>query len=257
MTQFQGLAYNDTASSTLAGIKQSLYFLGKFNSSSISDGDLNRIINSYYAQCQEVIRSVNENFYMIQAVADLVIGDGSYTYPDGTSAPAYEKLKSIWVAYLPQNKAAPLSTEYQRVDIIDPDSIEDPSYEFSADAPKAMMFGSYFVLLPLVTDVTKYPVTNGVKIYYIATQDKLVNDADVPKIFPSFHDAIVHGSLIDVATRLGNDKLKKDSVAMFTKRLAEIKSYASAHLPEQLGLVEGNSDNAGGWSFPFGNSSMS
>jgi hypothetical protein len=256
MTQYTGLQYNDTTV-TLGGILQDIYFNGKCNVNSLPAGDFLRIVNKYYAQCQEVIRSVNENFYMVQATTDLAIGDGSYTYPDGTgTAPAYEKLKSIWVSFLPLNKITPLSTEYTRVDIIDPDSIEDPSYEFSGDAPKAMMFGTYFVLLPLVTDVTKYPVKDGIKIYYIATQDKLVNNVDVPKIFPSFHDAIVHGSLIDVATRLGNDKLKTDSIALFAKRLAEIKSYASAHIPDQMGMVEGQ-DNLGGWEFPFGNNSMS
>jgi hypothetical protein len=119
-----------------------------------------------------------------------------------------------------------------------------------------MVFGTYFVLLPLVTDATKYPVTGGVKMYYIAEQNKLINDGDIPKIFPSFHDAIVQGSLIDVATRLGNDKLKQDSIQLFAKRLAEIKSYASARVPDEIGVVEGQ-DGLGGWDYPFGNSSMS
>ena len=71
---------------------------------------------------------------------------------------------------------------------------------------KLKSFGNYFVLLPLVTDVTKYPVRDGVKIYYISTQNSLPNATDVPQIFPSFHDAIVTGSLIEVHKRLGNDE---------------------------------------------------
>ena len=257
MTFYTGLQYNDTTAATLAGLKQSIYFMAKVNSGSISDGDLNRIINTYYFQLQEAVRAVNENFYMAEATTDLVIGDGTYTFPDGTgTAPAYEKIKSIWAAFLPATPASPLSTEYTRVDIIDPDSIEDPSYTFSTDVPKAMVFGTYFVLLPLVTDATKYPVTGGVKMYYIAEQNKLVNDGDIPKIFPSFHDAIVQGSLIDVATRLGNDKLKQDSVQLFAKRLAEIKSYASARVPDELGVAEGQS-GLGGWDYNFGHNSMS
>lgn len=250
---------NDTNTTTLDGIQQDIYFLGKCNASSFVDGDLNRIINKYYGQCQEVIRAVNENFYMIAATTDLVIGDGSYTYPDGVgtnAAPSYEKIKAIYAAFQPADITAPLVTEYTRVDCVSPQSIEDPSYTFTPDAPKAMMFGDYFVLTPLVTDATKYPVTKGVKMYYIASQDKLVNATDKPKIFASFQDAIVQGSLIDVSKRLGNKQLQKDSEAEFKKRLAEIKAYASSHVPDELGIVEGQ-DGAGGWEYPWGNNSMS
>lgn len=251
------MQYNDTAVATLNGIKQEIYFLSKTNSSSISDGDLNRIINKYYGQIQEVIRAVNENFYMVEATTNLVIGDGTYTFPDGTgTAPAYEKVKSIWASYLPATITAPLATEYTRVDAIDPDSISNPYYAFTSDAPKALLFGSYFILLPLVTDVTKYPVINGVKTYYIARQDKLTNDTDVPNIFPSYHDAITHGSLIDIAQRIGNEKLKADSVTLFKKRIEDIKAYASNHMPLELGVVEGQ-DGLGGWSYPWGQNSMS
>lgn len=245
---------NDT-SMTLNGIQQDLYFLGKFNSSTFNSGDLNRIINKYYKQLQEAVRSVNENFYMSVATANLVIGDGSYTFPDGTgTAPAYEKIKSIWASFIPMNPASPLVTEFQRVNIIDPDSITDPSYTFSE--PTAMIFGNYFVMNPLVTDTTKYPVIGGVKMYYIAAQPALVNDYDVPNIFPSFHDAITQGSLIDIAERLGNSTLKKDSINLFKKRLQDIQAYASAHIPDELGIVEGQ-DTGGGWDFPWGRNSMS
>ncbi len=256
MTTYPGLQYNDT-SSTLGGLLQDIYFLGKCNTNTFSTGDYNRIINKYYGQLQEAVRAVNENFYMTQATSDLIIGDGSYSFPDGSgTAPAYEKIKSIWVAFRPANVATPLVNEYQRVDIIDPDSITDPEYTFNEEQPKAVMFGTYFVLNPLVTDVTKYPVTDGVKMYYIATQDKLVNDTDVPKIFPSFHDAIVQGSLIDIHKRLGDDDASEKAKVLFAKRLAEIKSYASAHIPDELGIVEGQ-ELAGGWVYPFGFNSMS
>lgn len=249
------MQYSDTATSTLYGLKQDIYFLAKCNSSSISDGDLNRIINKYYGQLQEVVRSVNENFYMAVATTDLVIGDGSYTFPDGTgTAPAYEKIKSIWAAFLPASISAPLVTEYQRCVVADADAISDPSYDFST--PTALIFGDYFVLQPLVTDVTKYPVTDGVKIYYIATQDKLTNDTDVPKIFPSFHDAITQGALIDVHERLGNGDKAEKARRDFAKRLAEIKAYASSRIPEEVGILEGQ-DEIGGWDFPFGKNSLS
>jgi hypothetical protein len=260
MTKYQGLQYSDTSSATLAGLKQDIYFLAKCNANSIADGDLNRIINKYYAQLQEVVRAVNENFYMIVATTDLIISDGSYLYPDGvtgfTPAPAYEKIKSIWVAFQPQDKTNPLPTEYIKVDCIDPDSITDPEYTFSNESPKASMFGNYFVLLPLVTDVTKFPVTNGVKMYYIADIDKLTNPIDVPKIFPSFHDAITQGSLIDIHARLGNDVASQKAEVTFKKRLSEIQSYASARFPAELGEVEGQS-KGGGWDYNFGYNSMS
>ena len=244
---------NDTGT-TLNGIQQDIYFLGKCNVNSFAAGDLNRIINKYYGQLQEVVRAVNENFYLIVATADLTISNGSYTYPDGTgTAPSYEKIKSIWAAFTPANIAAPLSTEYQVVNCIDPNIISNPGYQFSL--PTALMFGDYFDLLPLVTDVTKYPVTDGVKVYYIASQDLLTQPTDVPKIFASFHDAITQGALIDVATRLGNDKLKADSSALFKKRLEEIKAYASDRLPPELSIIEGQ-DGQGGWEYPWGQNSM-
>lgn len=257
MTAYTGLQYNDTGATTLAGLKQDIYFLGKCNSSSIADGDMNRIINKYYAQLQEVIRAVNENFYMEEATANLVIGDGSYSFPDGTGTAApYEKIKSIWAAFNPAIITAPLTTEYTRVDILDPDSISDPAYTFSEQSPKALMFGKYFILQPLVTDATRFPVTNGVKMYYIAEQDKLTLDTDVPKIFPSFHDAITQGALIDVHKRLGDDTASDKAKKAFEKRLEDCRAYASARIPDELGVVEGQ-DRAGGWEYPWGSQSMS
>jgi hypothetical protein len=257
MTVYTGLQYNDTSASTLAGIVQDVYFLTKSNSQAIAAGDLLRIINKYYAQLQEAVKAVNENFYLAVATSDLVIGDGSYTYPDGTgtgTAPAYEKVKSIWAAFNPATPATPLANEFERVNIIDNNQVEDPSYEFTM--PTAVDMGTYFILHPLVTDATKYPVTGGVKIYYIATQDKLVNDTDVPKIFPSFHDAISQGAAIDVAGRLGNDVLKKDSIALFKKRLEDIKAYASGRIADEIGMVEGQ-EGSGGWGYEFGQNNMS
>jgi hypothetical protein len=255
MSVYTGLQYNDTSSTTLAGLKQDVYFLTKTNSQAILDGDLLRILNKYYAQLQEAVKAVNENFYLAVATSNLVIGDGTYTYPDGTgTAPAYEKVKSIWAAFNPATPATPLTNEFERVNIIDNNQVEDPSYEFTH--PTAVDMGTYFILHPLVTDATIYPVTGGVKIYYIATQDKLVNDTDVPKIFPSFHDAISQGASIDVAERLGNLQLKKDSIALFAKRLADIKAYASGRIADEIGLVEGQ-ESAGGWEYDFGQTNMS
>jgi hypothetical protein len=252
------MQYNDT--STLQGIIQDIYFLGKCNGSSVSANNMLRIVNKYYGQLQEAIRSVNENFYMAVATTDLVTGDGTYSYPDGlnSSAPAYEQVRSIWAAYLPNDSTNPLTTEFQRVNIVDPDAISNPAYTFSN--PTALMFGTYFVLLPECSNTTAnpslYPVTNGLKMYYIATQDRLVNDTDVPKIFPSFHDAITQGSLIDIAERLGNDKLKADSVLLFKKRLEDIRAFASARIPPEISIVEGQ-DGQGGWVYPWGQQSMS
>jgi len=255
MAQYQGLQYNDTATATLAGLKQDIYFLGKCNAQSISDGDMNRIINKYYAQAQETIREINENFYLTVATADLAIGDGSYNWPDGTSAPAYQKVKSIWAAFTPNDITAPKPEEFVRAQSVDPDSIVNPAYTYSPESSKSLIFGDYFVLLPLVTDATRYPVKNGVKIYYVPTLDKLTSDTDKPKLFPDLHDVITYGALIEVHDRLGNDKKKSDAQAMFKKRMNELKAYASNHIPIELGIVEGQ-EEAGGWEFPYGFNSM-
>jgi hypothetical protein len=254
MAEYLGLSYNDTSASTLAGLKQKVYFDCHCNSQSISDGDLNRILNDYYAQVQDALRAVNENFYMGIATADLVIGDGSYSFPDGTgTAPAYEKIKQILVAFQPKDITAPLDTEYEVINIVDPTSVSDPAYIFSQ--PTAMIFGTYFVLKPLVTDVTKYPVTDGVKMYYIMRQDKLTNDTDVPKLFPSFHSVIALGAEIDVNHRLGDENAELKAQKDFEDGLERIKVYASNHLPPELGVVEGQ-DDLGGWAYPWGQNSM-
>ena len=251
MSQFLGLKYNDTSSSTLAGLKQKVYFDCKCNSLSISDGDLNRIINTYYARMQEAIRSVNENFYMTLATADLVPGtDGSFTFPDGTgTAYAYEKLKAIWVAYTPADPTAPLYSEYVRVVVIDPTEINNPAYSYSNESPNAQIFGTYFVLNPLPLS-TAPTITDGVKIYYIATQDTLTNDGDIPRIFPSFHDTIAIGAEIEVHRRLGNDDEADKCEARFAKRLEEVKSYASDRLPQEIDMLEGQ-DDVNSWAFPW------
>jgi len=236
-------------------IKSDIYFLSKSNVLSISDADLTRICNKYYLQLQDVVRSVNENFYMQVATADLVIGDGTYTYPDGLSgtAPAYNKIKSIWAAFQPADINNPLNTEFIRVLVADPNAITDPNYEFTQ--PTALMFGNTFTLLPLVTDVTNYPVIGGVKIYYISENSLLSLPTDVPNIFPSFHDAVIQGSLIDVHARLGNEDASKMAQSVFAKRLVDISKYASARLPDELGIVEGQ-DTLGGWEYPWGRISM-
>jgi len=248
---------NDTTN--LIGIKQDLYFTGKFNSSTFDQLDVDRIINKYYGQIQEIIRGINENFYMIVAVTDLVIGDGSYTFPDGVgagAAPAYEKVKSIWAAFLPQNFLAPLATEYKRVDFIDPNQISQPAYTFTS--PKAQPFGTYFTLLPIpVTADGPYPVKGGLKIYYIQQLDFLVNDTDMPKIFRSFHDAITWGALIDIAPRLRNDKLLKQAQDMFKKRCDDIANYASNRILDVSDSIIEGQDAQGGWEYPWGQNSMS
>jgi hypothetical protein len=253
------MQYSDTDSSTLYGLKQDIYYLGKVNSAFISDGDLNRIINKYYGQIQERIRKINENFYLVQAIADLVATtNGTYSYPDGTgTAPAYEKMKSVWAAFQPADPSVPLTSEFQRAIIADPDSINNPAYTFST--PTVLLFGTYFILLPYTDQLpgATFPVIGGVKAYYIAQNQKLVNDTDVPLIFPSYHDAITHGSLIDVAQRKGDLQLKEDSIALFKKRCEDIEAFASNHLPDdQVAILEGQ-DFGGGWAYPWGQNSMS
>lgn len=246
---------NDTV--TLNGLQQDIYYLSKTTSATFTTGDMNRIINKYYRQLQSDIRNLNEDFYLLVAITNLIISDGSYSLPDGLSgtAPAYEKIKSILVSLAPANKNIPLKTEFERVQIIQPNSVTDPSYEFTQ--PTAIMFGDYFVLHPLVTDVTKYPVVGGVKIYYVPVLSDLVNDTDIPKIFPDYHDVIVWGSLIDIAIRLGKTELFTKATSMYKKRREEMKESASNRvLDGQSGVIEGQ-DTVGGWAFPFGNQSMS
>lgn len=239
-------------STTLIDIKADLYFLGKFNVSTYSANDLNRIINKVYKMLQEDIRGINEDFFLISTKADLQlqsVAQGSYSFPTD-----YEKVKSLWVAATPVNISAPLFTEYQKVSLIDTNAISDTTYQFSN--PTAVMFGNYFVLFPFFTDATKYPVTGGVKMYYIPVQVDLVNDTDVPNIFSDYHDVITWGALIEISQRNTDLNLFKQATARFKERRAEMRKDASQRLldysPE---YVEGQG-NQGGWAFPFGQKSI-
>ncbi len=154
------------------------------------------------------------------------------------------------------NINAPLASEYERVTIIDPNQVTNPAYEFTI--PTAIMFGDYFVLHPLVTNTTLYPVLKGVKMYYIPQLDKLVNDTDKPQIFPDYHDFITWGALTEIAPRLGNPTLKAYAEAKFKQRKDDVVTYASNRVLDLQGgdQIEGQ-DSQGGWVYPFGQQSMS
>ncbi len=245
---------NDT-STTLNGIKQDIQFLGKITVNTFAAGDLNRIINKYYKQAQSVIRAVNEDFFMEIATSNLVANTGG-TYPNEYPLPDdYEKIKQIQVAFTPANTSSPLSSEYQILHLIGQESISDPSVAITI--PTGIILDNSFFIYPdpsLAT--TPLPVTNGVKIYYIQKQADLVNDTDVPNIFSDYHDVISWGSLIDIAARLGNQVLLGEASAMFTKRIGEMRSYASQRVLE-LSSPYADSQSLGGWIYPHGQNSMS
>lgn len=239
---------NDTVN--LIGLKQDIYFLGKISSNTYNQNDLNRIINKYYKIVQEDIRAVNEDFFLVSTKADLQLysyNNGAYTFPTD-----YEKIKSYWAALTPANSSSPLFTEYLRCAVIDANAVTDPSYVFSN--PTIVNFGTYFVLYPQLTNATIYPVTGGMKLYYIPVQVDLINDTDTPNVYSDYHDIIVWGSLIDVAIRKGDDKLLKKAQDKFDSRREEMKKdLAGRVLDPEESYVEGQG-NSGGWSFPHGNS---
>ena len=246
---------NDTTT-TLTGLKQDIYFIGKITASTFTTGDLNRIINKYYKQAQAVIRAVNEDFFMEIATSNLVANTGG-TYPNEYPLPSdYEKIKQIQVAFTPASITAPLATEFQVLHLIGQESISDPSVAITI--PTAIILDNSFFLYPdpSVTTSLVLPVTGGMKIFYIEKQTDLVNDADVPNIFSDYHDVITWGSLIDIAIRLGKQKLLGDASAMFTKRIAEMRSYASQRVLE-LSSPYADSQSLGGWDFNFGKNAMS
>ena len=242
---------NDTVN--LKGLLQDLYFKGKFTSATFPKNDLLRIINTYYKIAQEDLRAVNEDFFLITAKADLQaysVSQGTYTFPLD-----YEKIKSYWVATQPVSASAPLYSEYVRCQVIDANSITNPSYAFSN--PTIINYGTYFVLVPqLINNASiTYPVIGGMKVYYIPVQADLVNDTDAPLIFPDYHDVITWGALIDIAQRLGKPDLKAQAEKMWKMRRKEMKADASNRiLSVESEYVEGQTAQ-GGWSFKFGNSS--
>lgn len=238
--------------STLNGLFQDLYFKGGFTSATLPRNDLLRIINIYYKIVQEDIRAVNEDFFMVSATTQLQlysISSGTYSFPLD-----YEKVKSYWAALNPVNINAPLYTEYSRCMVIDANAITDPSYQFAN--PTIINFGSYFQLVPQLTDTTLYPVIKGMKMYYIQKQADLVNDTDTPNVFSDYHDVITWGALIDISQRLGKTDLKTQAEKMFNQRRAEMKADISARVLDiENSVVEGQT-NEGAWQFPFGNGSQ-
>ena len=166
-------------------------------------------------------------------------------------------MKQIQVAFTPASITAPLSSEFQVLHLIGQESISDPSVAITI--PTAIILDNSFFLYPdpsLAGSNLTLPVTGGVKIYYIKKQTNLVNDTDVPNIFSDYHDVISWGSLIDIAIRLGNSQLLADASAMYAKRTAEMRSYASQRVLE-LSSPYADSQSLGGWDFNFGKNSMS
>jgi hypothetical protein len=242
----------------LIGILQDLYFNGHFNASTYSRLDLNRIVNKYYHMLQEDLRGVNEDFFLISSTATLPLystNNGTFTLPLGSDGQIdCEKIKSIWVAINPASPAAPQPSEFVRVTIIDANAITDPSYVFTN--PTAVMFGAYFVTYPQFTDTTIFPVTGGMKLYYIQRQVDLVNDTDVPNILPDYHDAITAGALIDIARRQRDYDLLAEAKQTFKDRRAEMKADAAQRVLDiEPAYVEGQSSQ-GGWYFSHGQTGL-
>ncbi len=246
---------NDT-STTLNGIKQDIYFIAKITVNTFSAGDLNRIINKYYKQAQSIIRAVNEDFFMEIAATNLVTNSGG-TYPNEYPLPVdYEKVKQIQVAFTPASITLPLNSEFQVLQIVGQESISNPSVAITI--PTAIVMDNSFFLYPdpSVTASLVLPVTNGIKIFYIKKQADLVNDGDVPNIFSDYHDVITWGSIVDIALRIGNQTLFSEAMAVYQKRMLEMREYASQRVLE-LGSPYIDGQSLGNWDYNFGKNSMS
>ena len=233
------IQYNDI--STLQGIKQDLYFKGKFNSGTFNQNDLNRIINNYYLQAQSVIRGINENFYAVGTDTNLLAGSNmQYSYPTD-----YEKIRFIEVAIQPANLASPQRNEFVRCVLVTPEQVEDPTYQFQN--PTCIMYGDYFEFVNTVAN----QVTLGMRMVYIAKQLPMSADSDTPNIFEDYYDVIVWGSLIDICPRTRPEFLKT-AQEMFTKRKDDLAGYASARINGMAGGVVEGQIAAGEWQYPFG-----
>lgn len=236
---------NDTTN--LIGIMQDIYFLAKINVNTFNPLDLKRIINKYYKNTQEQLRAENESYFIKVFATNLLYTPNSYTIQSD-----WEKIKQLQVSMNPANINNPLATEYKRVQIIDANSFTDPSYTFTS--PTAVMYDNYFYLYPIPT--VNQTVVNGIKIYAIPDQTDLLNDTDIPNIPSGFHDIIGIGSLIDIARRIGNDRLLSEAKEEFKKRMAELMSHAASRVEDyQSGIIEGQSNDK--WSYPWGQQSMS
>lgn len=234
------MTLNDTI--TLKGLKQDCYFIGKFNSGTFDQNDLNRIINKYYKQAQTAIRSINEDFYAVPTLAILSAGtNNQYSFPTD-----YEKIKFITLALSPTNVLLPLRTEYQVTTLITSDQVTNSAYVFQN--PTAIIYGDYFEIASNVLAT----VTNGIRMVYIPLLVDMVNDTDTPNIFQDYQDVITWGALIDIAPRLNNDELLLRATQMFRQRLEDLRSYASARIENMAGSVVEGQPAEGGWHFPFG-----
>ena len=241
---------NDTTN--LNGIYQDIYFNGKVTASTFAANDLLRIVNKYYSIAQSDIRAVSEDFFGEIWKGNLQTTYGG-TYPNEVPFPNnYEKIKQIRAAYTPQNASAPLETEFEMVNPITVDQISDPTYTFNASNPYAIIYDSSFFLNPIPT----VNVTNGLEVWGIVSQTALASPTDQPNIFTDYQDVITWGSLIDISTRLGNNTLYKQAVAMFKQRREEMKQYAAGRVPDMTGAYVEGQDLSGGWTYPFGNQQM-
>lgn len=232
-------------------IREDIYFNAKINSSTFTGAEILKYINDGYREAQMLIRGINENYFLVYDTTTLQlssVNDSSYTYPDDC-----EKVVQLQVALQPADSSSPLSSEFQVCNFISQSQIQNPNVTFSR--PHAVAFGDYFVLYPTLvnTSATTYPVTNGMKIYYIQRLAELTSDTDVPNFNKDYHQYITW-YVVDILCNRLNKTTLRDNARLKKKEWAEnLTRYISGREMDMQGLIlEGQSGNFG-WDYPFGN----
>lgn len=233
---------------TVGEIKNDIYFNAKITADTITQTDLLKYINEAYRTAQMLIRGINENYFLVKAVADLELSatnDSAYSYPTNV-----EKVVQVQVALQPAVSTAPEDNEFQVATFISQQQIQNPNVMFSR--PHAVGFNGYFVLYPELTDTTIYPVTGGVKMFLIKRLDDLTTDLSVPEFNKDYHEYITWYVVELIAGRLEKEALRQRALDKRIDWGERLKTHVSGLILDNMGIiVEGQTGNSG-WDYPFG-----
>ncbi len=148
------------------------------NTTTLSDADLDTLINIGYKKVQQKMLEVNQDFFEEQKTKFYLSKDQDlYSLPDDFLA-----MKQLRLAY-----KTPASEKDYKVAIAH-DAAETTSILQEEESPYPIydITGNYFRIKPAPTD----DVPDGGEIYYFARRSDLSTTADVPDIPIDYHDIL-------------------------------------------------------------------
>lgn len=154
-----------------------------------SDAELLRWVNQRYHLLEEAVDRVFENYFLTESVTDTVEDEQEYQLPTD-----FKRMRRVEVNYDIDNS----DSVYQRAYPVELDQIRQRLENTNLGVgiqrhPIYYLRGDNIGFLPIPDE----DGTNAIRIQYVAEQDDLSDDADVPVIPVSYHYLIVIGACAD------------------------------------------------------------